>query len=170
MYELTKLLLDISLFKKGPADLPYSRFLQKLLIAAFIVIRWLMLNMTHSWSQALLQVTVESIYIGSFIWLLLYFDRKRQRYCQASSAFFGVYALLAFVALPAVATAGIGRGGWFVFLAMLVINGWFCAATVHMIYHTLDQRMGLSIGMGLLFLIGSNLLSEFIFNVLAGFH
>ena len=170
MYELIKLLFDISLFRKGPADVPHSRVLQKILIAGFALIRFIMLNMTHDWIEALYQVGFETAYVLAFCWLLLYFDRKPERFNQVSSAFFGIYALIAFVSLPAVATAGIGRGGVFVFLIMLVINGWFCAATAHVIYHTLDQRLGLSIGVGLLFLIGSNLILDLFNSILAGFN
>ncbi|MGR9086029.1 MAG: hypothetical protein ACU841_03030 [Gammaproteobacteria bacterium] len=169
MYEVVKLLFDIGRFIKRPGDLPYSLRLQKLLFMIFALVRFLMLNMATDWKLAIYRVVVEMFYIGGFSWIMLYFDRRLQRFCQVTCAFYGVYAVLGFMALPVAASLGIGRGGWIVILAMVAMFGWFCAVTVHIIYHTLDQRLSLSIGVGLLFLIGAYLLLEFAFPDQSGF-
>lgn len=163
MYEIIKRLFDICLFKKGPHDLPYSLLLQKLLIIVYAIIRFLMLNSSVGWINALLQITVEIIIVCSFSWIMLYLDRKLKRYCQVTCAFFGTFAMLGFFALPAIASLMIGRGGWIVFLTMLVLTGWFCAVTTHIIYHALDRRLSTSIGVAFLFLMGSYLLLDVLF-------
>ncbi|MGZ8187966.1 MAG: hypothetical protein ACXWTH_04390 [Methylosarcina sp.] len=163
MYEVIKLLFDICLFKKGPADLPYSFRLRKVLIFAYAIVRFLMLNFDLGWRNVLLQVTVEIIFIWSFSWIMLYCARRLQRFCQVTSAFYGTFALIGFFALPGAASIAIGHGGWLVFIAMLVLISWFCAVTAHIIYHTLDQRLSLSIGVAFLFLMGSYLLLDFLY-------
>lgn len=155
MFDILKLIFDICLFKKGPQDIPHSVFLLKILIAAYAAVRGLMLTIGLSWFQALLQIAIEIAFVSGFSWIMLYLDRKPERFCQLASAFFGAIALIGFVALPAIATMAIGRGGWPVFLLTLALTGWYCAVSAHIIYHALEQRLGLSIGVGVLFLLGS---------------
>lgn len=162
MYEIIKLLFDICLFKKGPHDLPSSLLLQKLLIIAYAVIRFLMLNIVPGWMNALLRITVEIIIVGGFSWIMLFFYRRLQRFCQVTCAFYGTFALIGFLSLPAIASLGTGRGGWVVFLAMLALTGWYCSVTTHIIYHALDRQLSMSIGVAFLFLMGSYLLLDFL--------
>ena len=164
MYDLIKILFDISLFKKGPEDLPYSKVLAKLLIVTYSAIRFMLLNMALNWQTAIIQIGFEIVYIAGFSWLILYFNRKLARYVQLTNALFGVFALLAFISLPAYATVELGRGGLLVMLAMLILMGWYCAVTTHIFYHTMDYRLGMSVGLGLLFLIGAYLLPNYLFS------
>lgn len=163
MYEVIKQLFDVCLFKKGPGDLPYSSQLQRYLIIAYAVIRFLMLNIASDWKQSLMRIAVEISYIGGFSGLMLFFMRRPQRFRQVTSAFYGTYALIGFIALPAAASIGIGRGGWVVFIAMIALTGWFCAVTAHIIYHALDRRFSTSIGVAFLFLMGSYLILDVLF-------
>lgn len=163
MYGTIKLLFDICLFKKGPADIPYSRWLQKILLLAYSSVRLLMLSFDIGWRDRLLQIAVEAVFIWSFSWIMLYYYGKLPRLCQVTSAFYGAFALLGFFTLPAAASIVIGHGGWLVFMVMLAVTGWFCAVTAHIIYHALDQRLSLSIGVAFLFLMGSYLMLDFLF-------
>jgi hypothetical protein len=163
MYETIKLLFDICLFRKGPATIPYSLRLRKVLILAYAAIRFLMLNFDVGWREVPLQIAVEVVFIWTFSWIMLYFDRRLQRFCQVTSAFYGTFAIIGFFALPGAASLATGHGGWLVFIAMLVLTSWFCAVTAHIIYHTLDQRLSLSIGVAFLFLMGFYLLLDFLF-------
>lgn len=168
MYEIIKLLFDICLFKKGPHDLPYSLLLQKLLIIAYASIRLLMLHSFTDWIYGSLQITVEIIFIGGFGWIMLYFDRRLLRFCQVTSAFYGTFALLGFCTLPAIASMAIGRGGLLVFLVMIVLTGWFCAVTAHIIYHALERQLSKSTAVSFLFLMGSYLMLDFLSANLSG--
>ncbi|WP_020564855.1 hypothetical protein [Methylosarcina fibrata] len=163
MYETIKLLFDICLFRKGPADIPYSRWLQKILLLTYASVRFLMLNFDMDWRNVLLHIGVEITFIWSFSWIMLYCIGRLPRLCQVTSTFYGTFAVIGFFTLPAFASIAIGHGGWLVFIVMLAITSWFCAVTAHIIYHTLDQRLSLSIGVAFLFLMGSYLLLDFLF-------
>ena len=160
MYEIVKMLFDICLFKKGPQDLPYSRWLQYSLAAVYAVIRFLMIDRETPWFAKGLQITVEIIFIGAFSWIMLYLDRKLNRYRQVSSAFYGTFALLGFFTLPASASLAINRAPLLVFLVTVALTGWFCAVTTHIIHHALEQRLNVSIPVALLFLLAAYLLLD----------
>ncbi|MGR8980490.1 MAG: hypothetical protein ACU84H_10425 [Gammaproteobacteria bacterium] len=160
MYEIVKLLFDICLFKKGPQDLPYSRRLQKKLISAYAVTRFLIIDSEAPWFTKLFQITIEIVFIASFSWVMLYLDRRLNRYRQVSSAFFGTFALIGFFAVPAAASMKIYRAPVLVFFVMIALTGWFCAVTTHIIHHALEQRLNLSVGVALLFLLASYLLLD----------
>jgi hypothetical protein len=89
MFELTKLLFEICLFKKGPQDLPFSNGLLRLLLVADVIVSSLMVSIHTGWLASLLQAIVSVLLIIGFSWLMLYITQKRERFNQTTSAFFG---------------------------------------------------------------------------------
>lgn len=159
MYELIVLLFAICRFKKGPEDLPYSLTLLKIVVAVFAVVRILMHYRGDNAFSAVLETSVEIIYIGLFSGVMLQANRHLNRYYQVASAFFGAYALIGFIAWPVVAMLMAGPPGGLAFIVLVVITGWFCAVTAHIVYHALAPNMIVSLGWALAFLIGFVLLS-----------
>jgi hypothetical protein len=159
MYELIILLFAICRLKKGPEDLPYSLSLLKIVVAAFAVVRVLMHYRGDNVLGAFLETAVEIIYIGLFSGVMLHANRHLNRYYQVASAFFGSYALLGFIAWPAVTILMVGQPGGLAFIVLVGITTWFCAVTAHIVYHALAPNILVSLGWALAFLIGFVLLS-----------
>jgi hypothetical protein len=159
MYELIILLFAICRLKKGPEDLPYSLALLKITVAAFAAVRVLMHYRGDNVLGALLETAAETVYIGLFSGVMLHANRHLKRYYQVASAFFGSYALLGFIAWPAVAMLMTGQPGGLAFMVLIAITAWFCAVTAHIVYHTLAPNILASLGWALAFLVGFVLLA-----------
>jgi hypothetical protein len=159
MYELIILLFAICRLKKGPEDLPYSLPLLKIVVTAFAVVRVLMHYRGDNVLGAFLETAVEIIYIGLFSGVMLHANRRLNRYYQVASAFFGSYALLGFIAWPALTILMVGQPGGLAFIVLVGITAWFCAVTAHIVYHALAPNILVSLGWALAFLIGFVLLA-----------
>jgi len=154
MYDLIILLFDICRFKKGPEDLPYSLSLLKITVAAFAVVRVLMHYGGGNLLGAILETGAEIVYIGLFSGVMLHANRHLNRYYQVASALFGGYALIGFLALPAVAAWVAGQPGGLAFILLIGIAAWLCAVTAHIVYHALSPNLFMSLGWALVFLVG----------------
>jgi hypothetical protein len=154
MYELIVLLFDICRLKKGPQDLPYSLPVLKISLALFAAVRLLMHYSGGHGLSALLETAAEIVYIGLFCGVMLHLNRHLNRYYQVVSAIFGSYALIGFLALPAVAAMLTGQPGGLAFIMMIGITVWFCIVTAHIVYHALAPNLMMSLGWALVFLVG----------------
>jgi hypothetical protein len=168
MFEIIKLLFDICLFKRGPQDLPHSAWLFRLLMAIYVIVRFLMLSIGTPWLNALLQVSVEVLLVVGFSWGMLYVGRRLQRFNQATSALLGTDAMISFFALPSIASMEIGRGGWLAFLVILGLMVWHWAVTGHIIRHALGQKLVFSLGLAFLYILGSYRVMVLLFPEIAG--
>ncbi|MGR8942582.1 MAG: hypothetical protein ACU83V_12730 [Gammaproteobacteria bacterium] len=154
MYELIVLLFDICRLRKGPQDVPYSLRVLKINLAAFAAVRYLIHYGGGNWLAAFVETGAEIGYIGAFSGIMLYLNRRLNRFYQVASAFFGVYALIGFVAWPAVAMLLAGHAGGLTFLLLIGITVWFCVVTAHIVYHALAPNLFMSLGWALVFLVG----------------
>jgi len=161
MYELIMQLFAICRFKKGPEDLPYSFTLLKITVAAFAAVRVLMRYSGGHLLRALIETGTEIVYIGLFSAAMLHTSRHLNRFYQVASAFFGGYALIGFLALPAVLMLLAGQPGGLAVIMLIGITAWFCAVTAHIVYHALAPNILLSLGWALAFLVGFVLLAIF---------
>lgn len=167
MYYFVKLLFEICFFKKGPQDIPYSRWLFRALAIVYAGVRFLTLGLHPNWRQGLLQIGVELGLIIGFSWLILYMTGKLNRFLQTASALLGTDALINFVALPGIMTMELGRGGLFLFLLMLILIGWQCAVVTHIVHHAVDQNLPFSFGLAFLYLLLTYQIIAFLFPGLA---
>ncbi|NOT11273.1 MAG: hypothetical protein HOP23_05495 [Methylococcaceae bacterium] len=170
MYEILKLLLEICLFKKGPQDVPYSIWLLRLFVLVYAGIRYLMLVMHTDHLHTFLQILVEIVLILAFSWLMLYINRKLDRFYQVSCAFIGTDTMLNFFVLPGVLSLEIGQGGWPVFIVMLVLLAWQCAVIAHIIHQSLDQNLFFSFGLSVFYLLASYQVIAVLFPEVASTH
>ena len=168
MFEIIKLIFDICLFKKGPQDLPYSLWLLRILLVAYIGIRVLMLSIHYDWLNVFLQVIVDLLLVTGFFWTVLFLDRKLGRFYQVISAVLGTDALISFFALPGIATIEIGQGGLWVFLVMLGLIGWHWAVTGHIINNALEKSLSFSLGLAFLYLLVSYQVMALLFPEVTG--
>ncbi len=168
MFDIIKMVFDICLFKKGPQDLPYSKWLLQLLLVVYVSIRVLMLSIHFAWLDVLLQVIVEIVLVAGFIWMMLTVARKQGRFYQVVCAVLGTDALISFFALPGFATMETGQSGWSVFLVMLALIAWHWAVTGHIISNALEKTLSFSLGLAFLYLLGSYQVMALLFPEVTG--
>ena len=168
MFDILRLIFDICLFKKGPQDLPYSVWLLRVLLVAYVGVRVLMLSIHFDWLNVLMQVIVEILLVAGFFWTLLYLTLKLGRFYQVISAVLGTDAMISFFALPGIASMETGQGGLLVFLVMLGLIGWHWAVIGHIIRNALEQSLSFSLGLAFLYLLGSYQVMAILFPEVAG--
>ena len=155
MFEIIKRLFDICLFKKGPQDLPpYTIFLY-LVIAANVVISFMLLHMGNGFLKSLLQAATGLGLELAFCGIALMAIGKLARFTQTASALLGVDTLITFFALPVMATMYTGQGGVVVFLLMVGLIIWHWAIIGHIMRHALGQHISFGLGLALLYMVAS---------------
>ncbi len=150
MWKLLQTFIDIALWRKGPQDLPASRFLLLLVLATYVTASFVQVQLLDLRLQtAFIIVAVDVVMLMLWLWLVLVFFGRSQRFIQTLTAMFGVGALLALIDIVAAIVqlaAGDASGQpstlWLSlrFLAIALIMG-------RIFMHALDR--GLLTGMGL---------------------
>ncbi len=79
--------LDIALWRKGPQDLPASTLLATLALIAYMAIGFVRMRLfALDQSTALLFICVDALMLGGWLWLVLAFFGRRQRFVQTITA------------------------------------------------------------------------------------
>lgn len=96
MLKLLQTFIDIALWRKGPQDLPASRFLALLVLCAYVIaslvqIAFLDLRMR----SAVVVIAVDVSMMMTWLWAVLAFFGRRQRFLQTFTAMLGVGVVLA---------------------------------------------------------------------------
>lgn len=87
--------LDIALWRKGPQDLPASSLLATLVLVAYMAAGFLRMQLFALDLQAsLLFICVDALMLGGWLWLVLAFFSRRQRFVQTITATLGVGLLV----------------------------------------------------------------------------
>lgn len=87
--------LDIALWRKGPQDLPASSTLATLALIAYLGTGFLRMRLfTLDRGTALLFICVDALMLGAWLWLVLAFFGRRQRFVQTITATLGVGLLV----------------------------------------------------------------------------
>jgi hypothetical protein len=96
MLKLLQTFLDIALWRKGPQDLPVSRFLLMFVLAIYVLASFIQVQLLDlRLSTAFVIVGVDVVMMMLWLWLVLAFFGRSQRFIQTVTAMFGVGALLA---------------------------------------------------------------------------
>ncbi|WP_129775493.1 hypothetical protein [Peristeroidobacter soli] len=87
--------LDIALWRKGPQDLPASTPLATLALIAYLSTGFLRMRLfTLDRPTALLFICIDALMLGAWLWLVLAFFGRRQRFVQTITATLGVGLLV----------------------------------------------------------------------------
>lgn len=87
--------LDIALWRKGPQDLPASSLLATLALIAYMGTGFVRMRLfALDQSTALLFICVDALMLGAWLWLVLAFFGRRQRFVQTITALLGVGLLV----------------------------------------------------------------------------
>lgn len=157
MSEIVKLFYDIILFRKGPQDVPFSRVLTRMTLAVYALISFLMLFMSSHWFSALLKMAADIVLLIAFIRITLAWVHKSERYQQTFCALLGTDALLTLFGVPATAVMLVPSGdlailGFFIVVGLIL---WHWAVIGYILSHALDQNLGFSLGLALLYMMAA---------------
>ncbi|MGY6276802.1 hypothetical protein [Methylomonas sp. MgM2] len=155
MYELVILFFRIAIFQKGPQDVPASSFVLKLLLPAYVAIKYLISLLNSAASTALLQILADFALIVLFCWPLLYFAGKSARFPQTLAAMIGTNIVISFFALPAIATLNVHANN-LAYFSMLALVLWHWLVSGHIIRHALDRPLFFGLGLALLYIMLSS--------------
>jgi hypothetical protein len=87
--------LDIALWRKGPQDLPASPLLALLVLIAYMVAGFVRMQLfALDLEASLLFICVDALMLGSWLWVVLAFFGRRQRFVQTLTATLGVGLLV----------------------------------------------------------------------------
>jgi hypothetical protein len=168
MLELIKAFVAIALRRKGPEDLPASRFLLGVTLASYLLVQIpVALIVFGATGTALRTVFADIALLAVCLWMLLYLTSKATRYVQTLSALLGTSALLSALAIPfnlwrgAVDDPAAAPGLPTAVILMLLI--WSLVIDGHIVGRALSRpfMLGLGIAIGYFFL-HTTLLFEFL--------
>jgi hypothetical protein len=87
--------LDIALWRKGPQDLPASALLATLVLLAYLATGFVRMRLFEfDLPSALLFISIDALMLGGWLWLVLTFFGRRQRFVQTITATLGVGLLV----------------------------------------------------------------------------
>jgi hypothetical protein len=163
MFEIIKLLFDICLFKKGPQHLPYSPSLLYSMIGTYAVVNFLTIHISVGRLSTLLVVTVCTLIVVGFSWVMLYFGHRLARFNQTTCALLGTDALLSFFAVPGISSMVTGGMTLLAFSVMIVLMIWHWVITGHIIRNALDQTLMFGLGLAFLYLFSMYQVMDLLF-------
>jgi hypothetical protein len=82
--------LDIALWRKGPQDLPASALLATLVLLAYLATGFVRTQLFALGPTSLLFICMDALMLGGWLWLVLAFFGRRQRFVQTITATLGV--------------------------------------------------------------------------------
>ncbi len=100
MLALVAAFIDIIMHRRGPEDLPSSKFLLTLVLVTYLSVGFLVIGISERWPRALAILAVDATLYLIFIKLLLVLNNFRGRFLQSTTALLGIYTLFNLAALP----------------------------------------------------------------------
>jgi hypothetical protein len=95
MLKLLQTFLDIALWRKGPQDLPASRFLVVCALATYVSTSFVQVQLFDLRVRtAMLIIAVDVVMLLGWLWMVLAFFGRSQRFVQTITAILGVGTLL----------------------------------------------------------------------------
>lgn len=141
MWRLTQVFAEIALHRRGPDDLPASRFLFGLILGTYLAVGFLSLLVSEP-AERLLELTIlgstldlgfigliilETFFYLLFVWVVLRVSDHSTRFFQTGTALLGAETLLGLIGIPILvwidAVSGSGgepTAGTFVYLLLFL--------------------------------------------------
>ena len=129
---LLQTFLDIALWRKGPQDLPASGLLLVMVLFAYVVVGFCAVRLLAlDQRAAAVFISVDVLMLCGWLWVVLAFFGRRQRFVQTITATFGVGALVLLLVIAVRATqmligpANAFAGNWLLlrFLISAIVLG-----------------------------------------------
>lgn len=153
---LIQLFLDICLFRKGPQDIPASRFLLGLILGLNLLVSTGLLLMEADVIQALFQAACAMGLMFAFLYLVLRLARLTPRFLQTATAALGSDTVFTLAALPLMVTGQLQpewQGALSLLLSALML--WAIAVLAHVLREALNLPYLAGFGLALAYTAGS---------------
>lgn len=158
MLALLDAFLQIALRRRGPEDLPDSRFLLRLALVAYMLAQLPVVAVLYGWTgAAMLAILMDTGLLALFFWLTLKLTRRIGRYRRTLTALLGTGALLALPQAPLVffskmATAA-GQPPVGPTVGLLVVLFWSIIVQAHITARALSSNFGVGLAIALAYFI-----------------
>lgn len=100
VWALSLAFFDIALHRRGPEDLPASQFLLGLVLAVYLVIGLVALQLGSTISRAATLLLLDTAVYLSLVWAVLRLFGRARRYLQTATAMIGTDVLFNTIGLP----------------------------------------------------------------------
>jgi hypothetical protein len=100
VWRLCLAFFDIALHRRGPEDLPASRFLLGLILAVYFVAGVTRLGFDTTPARAVVLLALDRVLYLGMAWLVLKAIEKRRRFLQTATALVGTDTFLIVLSLP----------------------------------------------------------------------
>lgn len=95
MFKLLQTFVDIAVWRKGPQDLPASQFLAVCVLVTYVLTSFIQVQLFDlRLRSAVLIIAVDVVMLLGWLWSVLAFFGRRQRFVQTITAVLGVGTLL----------------------------------------------------------------------------
>lgn len=150
---LIQLFLDICLFRKGPQDLPASKVLLKLVLAAYFFVGLLQTLLGTRWLEGVLQVLLQAGILFGFVWISLKAAGMPERLPQTLTAMLGTDALISSFSLPLALIALLNPQDALTHLLLLLLMLWQTAVVAHILRHALSQTLAIGVVLSIVYMV-----------------
>jgi hypothetical protein len=157
MLRLITIWLDICLLRAAPQELPASRVLLWLSLAAYSLVSFFLSQAGHPSGLALRMLGVDLALLVVFAVVPLYLLDKSARIGQTLTALAGSGALLGLIALPVIRVLFEGQAAGevppFAALLWLILFGWSLLVVAHIMRHALSVTFPVGLGVAILYML-----------------
>ncbi|MFV1973983.1 MAG: hypothetical protein ACC648_09720 [Thiohalobacterales bacterium] len=155
MLRLITIWLDLCLLRLGPQDLPASRVLLMLSLAAYVLISFALSLPGYPSAVAAQMAGVDMVLLVVFVTAPLYLLNKTARIGQTLTALAGSGALLGLLALPVIRVLFEGQDSGevppFAAMVWLILFGWSLLVVAHIMRHALSVAFAIGLGVAILY-------------------
>lgn len=155
MLRLITIWLDLCLLRLGPQDIPASRVLLVLSLAAYVLVSFVLSVPGYPSAVALRLAGVDLLLLVVFASVPLYLLDKTARIGQTLTALAGSGALLGLLALPVIRVLFEGQDSSevppFAAMVWLILFGWSLLVVAHIMRHALSVAFAVGLGVAVLY-------------------
>jgi hypothetical protein len=147
MLALLQAFMQIAVRQLGPEDLPDSRFLLLVALAAYILVQAPIGVLLHGWEfSAARAIAADAALLAAFFWVVLWASGRLARYRRTLTALLGAGALLTVLQWPLVwwwkAGTVQGEGPLAATIGLLAMMAWSIAIQAHIAARALSAPFG----------------------------
>jgi len=154
MNTLIILIFNIMRLRAAPQDLPYSRFLMLLCVAAYLLMGLVIALLDQRFDLALLSSGIDTALLIGLAYLALWIRGYKGRTVQTVTAFAATGTLFELIGWPLVAYLHQSAGSGLSILLLLLII-WNISVIGHILRHAVDVPMWVGTGIALLYIYTS---------------
>lgn len=155
--KLVRPFIDLCLFKASPADVPVSSWLLRLTLIAYFAIDVAIGLVDSSRLTSVVSALADTGVMIAFLWLLLYFRGKLNRYQQSLTALAGAGCCLGLIGIPVMLllnqVAVEKQMTSYVILLVIGLMFWSLMVIAHIFRQSLDIKPGTAAGLTIAYTI-----------------